>query len=76
MQATIADLKTQTFVDEAAAEGFALTPEEGSNMHRIPAEILINENGIIQVAHYGSLVTDHLPLDVISDFADVTNIKL
>lgn len=76
VQATIADLKTQTFVDEAAAAGFALTPEEGSNMHRIPAEFLINENGIIQVAHYGRLVTDHLPLDVISDFADVTNTKL
>lgn len=76
LQATIADSKTQTFVAEAAAEGFALTPEEGSNMHRIPAEFLINEEGIVQVVHYGRLVTDHLPLDVIDRFADVTHNKL
>lgn len=69
LQATIADEKTHLVVAEAAAEGFALTPEEGSNMNRIPAEFLIDENGIVQVAHYGRLVTDHLPLDVIGGFA-------
>lgn len=73
VQATIADSNTQTFVAEAAAEGFALTTEEGANMHRIPAEFLIDENGILQVVHYGRLVTDHLPLDVIDRFAAVTD---
>lgn len=71
MQATIADTHTHAFVAEAEAEGFALTPEEGSNMHRIPAEFLIDEHGIVQVAHYGRLVTDHLPLEAIDRFAEV-----
>ncbi|MEW9702524.1 peroxiredoxin family protein [Paenibacillus sp. SI8] len=71
LQATIADSNTHVFVAEAEAEGFALTPEEGSNMNRIPAEFLIDENGIIQVAHYGRLVTDHMPLEVIDRFANV-----
>lgn len=73
VQATIADSNTQTFVAEAAAEGFPLTPEEGSNMHRIPAEFLIDESGILQIVHYGRLVTDHLPLDVIDRFAGIAD---
>ncbi|WP_165972281.1 peroxiredoxin family protein [Paenibacillus piri] len=68
-QATIADVNTHPFVAEAAAEGFALTPEEGSNMNRIPAEFLIDEDGIVQIAHYGRLITDHLPMDAIDSFA-------
>lgn len=73
VQATMADTNTQKFVAEAAAEGFALIPEEGSNFYRIPAEFLIDDNGIIQVAHYGQLVTDHLPLDVIDRFSTGNN---
>ncbi|MGO4268807.1 peroxiredoxin family protein [Paenibacillus sp. TAF58] len=69
VQATIADTITQKFVAEAAAEGFALTKEEGSNFYRIPAEFLIDNNGIIHEAHYGQLVIDHIPLDVIDRFA-------
>ncbi|CAG7622999.1 Putative peroxiredoxin [Paenibacillus solanacearum] len=71
VQATIADAATKTFVAQAEAEGFALTPEAGSNMNRIPAEFLIDENGIVAVAHYGRLVTDHLPLDAIDRFASL-----
>jgi peroxiredoxin Q/BCP len=73
VQATMADTNTQKFVAEAAAEGFALTPEEGSNFYRIPAEFLIDENGIVQNAHYGQLVIDHLPLEVIDRFAAGNN---
>lgn len=72
-QATIKDSNTQSFIAEAAAEGFALIHQEGSNMHRIPAEFLIDENGIIQIVHYGRLVTDHLPIEVIDRFAGITN---
>lgn len=68
-QATIADPGTQEYVAEAAREGFALTPEEGANFNRIPAEFLIDENGIVQVAHYGGKITDHLPLETIDRFA-------
>ncbi|KQX62628.1 peroxiredoxin family protein [Paenibacillus sp. Root444D2] len=69
VKATMADANTQKFVAEAAAEGFTLTPEEGSNFYRVPAEFLIDDNGIVQDAHYGQLVIDHLPLDVIDRFA-------
>ncbi len=69
VQATMADTNTQNFVAEAAAEGFALIREEGSNFYRIPAEFLIDDDGIIQDAHYSQLVTDHLPLDIIDLFA-------
>ena len=69
VSATMKDADTPKFITEAAAEGFSLTPEEGSNFHRIPAEFLIDENGIVRVAHYGRLVTDHLPLHMIDRFA-------
>jgi thioredoxin-dependent peroxiredoxin len=35
----------------------------------VPADILIDESGIIQKAHYGRDVTDHLPLSEITRFA-------
>ncbi|MDQ0878716.1 hypothetical protein QFZ77_007375 [Paenibacillus sp. V4I3] len=70
------DARAQTFAGNAlgnAAEGFALTPEEGSNFYRIQAEFLIDDNGIVQDAHYGQLVIDHLSLDVIDRFAAGNN---
>ncbi|RKN79201.1 redoxin [Paenibacillus ginsengarvi] len=70
VKATLADAGTKAAIAEAAAAGFELTPEEGSNFHRIPAEFLIDENGILQVVHYGRLVTDHLELAAIDRFAE------
>lgn len=69
VKATIADPHTHSIVAEAAAAGFLLQKEEGSNFNRIPAEFLINENGIVWLAHYGRLVTDHLPFEQIERFA-------
>ncbi|THF73178.1 redoxin domain-containing protein [Cohnella fermenti] len=66
---TLADANTKNCVEEAAAAGFALTPEEGSNFHRMPAEFLIDENGIIRLAHYSRLITDQLALEEIDRFA-------
>ncbi|MFC5470980.1 peroxiredoxin family protein [Cohnella suwonensis] len=66
---TMTDANTKSFVAEAAAAGFALTPEEGSNFNRIPAEFLIDERGIVRLAHYSRIVTDHLPLATIDSFA-------
>lgn len=54
---------------EVTAAGFKLTPEEGSNFNRIPAEFLIDEEGNIQIAHYNRLIIDHLPFDTIDRFA-------
>lgn len=70
VQATLADARTKTFVAEASAAGFELTPEKDSNFLRIPAEFLIDENGIVQVAHYNQLITDHLAFTVIDHFAE------
>jgi peroxiredoxin len=58
--------ETHATVEEAAAHGFALTPEEDSNFNRLPAEFLIGPDGIVQVAHYAAHVTDHLDLEEIA----------
>mgnify|MGYP000869525657 CR=1 FL=1 len=54
---------------EAEEAGNRLTPEEGANFHRVPAEFLIDERGIVRLAHYGDLLIDHLPLETIDRFA-------
>lgn len=46
--------------------GSALThkpmPRQDGNMTRIGADFLLDENGIVERAHYGRFVGDHLPL--------------
>jgi len=69
VQATLADARTKEVIAAAAAAGFKLTPEEGSNFHRIPAEFLIDEQGILHVAHYNQRITDHWELAAIDHFA-------
>jgi peroxiredoxin Q/BCP len=69
VQATLSDTNIKNVVAEVEAAGFKLTPEEGSNFHRIPAEFLIDEEGIVQVAHYSLLITDNLPFETIDRFA-------
>lgn len=66
---TMDDANTKMFAKEAVTAGFALTPEEGSNFNRIPAEFLIDEIGIVQLAYYSRLVTDHLPIATIDRYA-------
>lgn len=58
---------TEAVIQSAAEAGFLLTPEEGSNFQRIPADFLIRTDGVIQIAYYGEFVFDHLPLDVIEE---------
>jgi thioredoxin-dependent peroxiredoxin len=55
-------------VMEAAANGFILTPEEGSNFLRMPADFLIAPDQIIVEAKYADYVTDHLPFAVIEQY--------
>ena len=64
-QATMSKPETPAVIAEAAAQGFALTPEEGSNFHRMPAEFLIRPNGTVEIAHYANYVYDHLEFDVL-----------
>ncbi|MDQ0113277.1 peroxiredoxin family protein [Paenibacillus harenae] len=69
VQATLADARTKEFIAEAANAGFELTPEKDCNFHRIPAEFLIDGNGILQTVHYSQLLTDHLQFAAIDAFA-------
>lgn len=62
---TMAMPETDAAVQAAAALGFALTPEPGSNFNRMPADFLIGPDGVVVRAHYASVITDHLPLAVI-----------
>jgi peroxiredoxin len=59
---------TQGRVQAAAAIGYALTPEEGSNFFRMPADFLIDSQGIIRLAFYSQVIGEHLPFEVIEAF--------
>ena len=50
IKATMDDPNTMDRVKAAAAAGFALTKEEGSNFNRMPADFLIDPDGIIRSA--------------------------
>jgi peroxiredoxin len=64
---------TNEVVAEAAAQGFALTPEPGSNFFRMPADFLIGPDGRVIQAHYAEYIWDHMPFEVIDELlAQVT----
>lgn len=44
-------------------------PKQDGTMTRIGADFLIDERGIIQTAHYGAFLGDHLATDAVSRFA-------
>jgi thioredoxin-dependent peroxiredoxin len=44
-------------------------PKQDGSMTRIGADFLIDERGIIQTAHYGSHLGDHLAVEEVSRFA-------
>jgi thioredoxin-dependent peroxiredoxin len=63
--------ETEAIVQEAAAHGFALTPEEGSNFYRLPADFLIAPDGTVRIAHYTNHVYDHLDFTAIEHQLDL-----
>jgi peroxiredoxin len=52
----------QQMIQDAAALGYELVHEEGSNFQRIPADFLIGPDQRIQMAFYSDLIGDHLSL--------------
>jgi len=58
--ACVNTLEMQQKIKEAAAIGYELIHEEGSNFQRIPADFLIAPNQRIKVAFYSDLIGDHL----------------
>jgi peroxiredoxin len=55
-------------VKEATANGFVLTPEEGSNFTRMTADFLIAPDQTVVEARYADYVSDHLPFAVIEQY--------
>jgi peroxiredoxin len=72
VKATMADAGTPERVKEAAAAGFALTKEEGSNFYRMPADFLIDPQGIIREAFYSEIIGQHLHLDIVDRYLNAT----
>jgi thioredoxin-dependent peroxiredoxin len=64
-QATMQRPETPQVIQDAATRGFALTPEEGSNFHRLPADFLVGPDSIVRIAHYAQYVYDHLEFDAL-----------
>ena len=60
---TMAKPETPAMIEQAAEIGFALTPEEGSNFYRMPADFLIAPDSSIRIAHYAEFVYDHLEFE-------------
>lgn len=64
-QASVARAGTpeiQQMIQDAAALGYELIHEEGSNFQRIPADFLIGPDQRIQMVFYSDLIGDHLSL--------------
>ncbi len=62
-------------VQEAAAIGYPLTPEEGSNFFRMPADFLIGPDLTLLRVFYSDVVGDHLSFEeidqVLAQFAAI-----
>ena len=65
---TMAMPEIQATIGTAAAQGFVLTPEAGSNFNRMPADFLIGPGLIVERAHYAEYVMDHLPFEAVEQF--------
>ena len=70
LNASLSMAETQAAIAAAAAQGFTLTKEEGSNFHRMPADFLIGPDQTIRVARYANFVTDHLPFETIDEYLE------
>lgn len=68
VQATMQAASTPERIAAAKAAGFELTPEPDSNFNRMPADFLIDPDGIIREAFYSELVGEHLPQEVIEGY--------
>jgi peroxiredoxin len=62
--------ETQQTVQAAAAAGFVLTHEAGSNFNRMPADFLLEPGLRVRRAHYADYVMDHLPFEAIEQMLD------
>ncbi|TPN87066.1 redoxin domain-containing protein [Aquimarina algicola] len=57
-----ASLKGLKSIARAASEGYKLGGKVEGRFNQIPADFLIDLNGEIKIAHYGTSVIDHIPI--------------
>ncbi len=61
-----------TTVESASQEGFHGDGlQEGTNPDAVPADFLINEKGIVFLAHYGADAGDNLSLETVLNFTNL-----
>ncbi len=65
VQASAKDETLGPKIAAAAAIGYPLTKEEGSNFFRMPADFLIGPDGRFLAAFYSQAIGSHLPFDTI-----------
>jgi len=41
----------------------------GGNVMTMPADFLVNEDGVIEAAHYGKDEGDHIPIELVKQFS-------
>ena len=58
-------VKGMQHLNEATKKGYKAGGKVEGTLHQIPADFLIGKDKIIQIAHYGNSVIDHLPLEEI-----------
>lgn len=63
VQASLQNTLTQTVAQSAVAQGYPLMREDGGNFNRMPADFLIDADGIIRDALYSEIIGEHLPLE-------------
>jgi thioredoxin-dependent peroxiredoxin len=68
---TMAMAETQQVVATAAAHGFQLTQEPGSNFSRMPADFFIGADGRVLDVHYAAYVWDHMPFTRIEELLGI-----
>ena len=62
-------LRMPTLLKGMFIKGYMPLVIKGS-MTTMPADILVDENGIIKMVHYGKVEGDHLPFDVVKQFSN------
>lgn len=70
--ATMAMAGTQEVIAMAAAHGFQLTQEPGSNFLRMPADFFIGADGVVLDAQYAQFVWNHMPFARIEELLAIS----
>jgi peroxiredoxin Q/BCP len=67
--AVIASGSAEEALRRAESAGFPVRREEGANFFRLPAEVLVREDGTIALAHVAEEIADHLDAALVDRFA-------